>query len=923
MPDMIRPPMVLSPASRLGSYEIVSSLGVGGMGEVYRARDTKLDREVAIKLLLEEVSNDPERLARFDREAKVLAALNHPRIAAIYSFESAVPSVAPGEEDRSEEVHFLVMELARGLDLAHRLARGPMSVEDTLGVAVQLADALDSAHETGIVHRDLKPANIMVDDDGAVKVLDFGLAKALDATGEQPAPDPAALSMSPTLTQHATGVGIILGTAAYMSPEQARGGQADHRADVWAFGCVLFEMLTGRPPFSGDTVAKDTVADVLARVLERPVDFDRLPRETPAVLRQLLARCLEKDPALRLRDIGDARWDLSEAGRSESAEGGLGSGTTQVRSSAVRSALVFGGGLLLGATVAGLSLLRGGKEIEQPPRPVGRFALEIPAADPNTVLQNTTLAFSPSGDKVAFVGKPANSPEMSEIYLRRIDGFEIVALPDTLGAYAPFFSADGQWLAYFRGAQLWKQSLQGGAPIKLATTVGFSRGGTWTRSGRIFYSPSWFSAVHVIDAGGGEPEAVTTLLEGEKTHRFPAVLPDESALLFTTSRADTESFDDAWIEIQSLKTGERKTLIKGGSFPRFLPPDRLLFGRDGKLFSVTLDSSRLEIVGAPVPVLDGLLTSPTFGAIQLSLAENGSLAYLAGGPELFDAGVYRISREGEAMQLPIPPSPVTIVRWSPDGKHLVLRIDGANGQLWIFDLERETLSKITHEWDADFPAWSPDGESVLYVLTEGGRASIAERRADGTGEPTLFWSGININYPQWAPDRQTIVYSDESNTTGRDIWVLHLEGERRATPYLQTPAEESDAVVSPDGQWLAYVSDQSGRREVYVRSYPVPESRFQISGRGGLSPAWTPDGRELLFQTDKLLMAVEIESGTDFQATLPRPVLDLADVSGSDNDNRVYGLSPDGREIVTARRAADWQPASRLHLVLNWASSLD
>jgi serine/threonine protein kinase len=904
-------------------FTITAKLGEGGMGEVYRAEDTKLGREVAIKVLPEAVAADPERLARFEREAKVLASLNHPNIAAIYAIESTTAPVdpdarlAPQEEGEAalgerpdHPVHFLVMELVEGEDLKERLERGALPYSTVQPIALQVAEALEVAHEKGIIHRDLKPANIKVTPEGQVKVLDFGLAKAMD-----PAVDNSKdLSLSPTLTAQMTGAGVLLGTAAYMSPEQARGQEVDKRTDIWAFGCLLYEMLSATPTFGGDTVS-----DVLARILEREVDFDQLPNETPTATRRLLRRCLEKDPARRLRDIGDARWELTETEEdSLAAAGDL--PTSNGRSLGMLAA-VFATGLLAGG---GLLWLLGSRPDSGPAvedQPVSKFVLEIPPSDQYSTLQNAALTLSPDGQALAYAAKPADATAVSELYFRRFDSFEVESIPDTLQAYAPFFSPDGDWLGYFQDSGLWKKPIRGGPAVKLAPVAGMARGGSWTEDDRIFYAPTWFSPILEVPAGGGEAREVTTLLEGEKSHRFPSASPDGSILVFTVGRADIDTFDDAAIVIQSTQSGERRTLVDGGSFGRLLPPDRLLFGRAGTLYVGRLDATRLELVGSPVPILDDLLTSPTFGSSQFAVSSTGTLAYLAGSPDLFNSRAVEISRTGEISDLPLAPQPFTMVRFSPDGRKLAVRIDGANGQLWIYDLARGTLSRITREWDADFPTWHPTGESIAYVLSKGGSSEIAQVATDGTGEPEILWSGTNLTFTSWAPDGRSLVFTDAAPATGYDIWVLNVDPEPRVAAYLQTPAEELDAMVSPDGKWLAYTSDESGRNEIYVQAYPVPGRRWQISARGGQSANWSAADSELIFSNGDEIMAVPVETGAQFNAGIPRLLFKLPNMSRGD-DTRSFDVSSDGR-YVGMIPPEDWQPTGRLHLILNWASTLE
>jgi Tol biopolymer transport system component len=695
-----------------------------------------------------------------------------------------------------------------------------------------------------------------------------------------------------------------------MSPEQARGQEIDKRTDIWAFGCVLYEMLCGQPTFEGDTVS-----DVLARILERQVDLDRLPDDTPSSVVRLLRRCLEKDPTRRLRDIGDARWDL--AGEEERPAPAAAT-VAASRGSWPALIAVFAAGALVGAL---LWLVGGGSAAPPVAGSMSRFELQIPPSDPYSTLQNVTLALSPDGRALAYAAQPADQAEFSQIYLRPIDSFEPLAVPDTFGAYSPFFSPDGKWIGYFDRTGLWKKPVRGGPSVMLTSVPGMGRGASWAETGRIVYSPSWFSAIHEISADGGEGRAVTTLLENEKSHRFPSVTPDGKVLIFTVSRSDTDDFDDASVAIQSLETGERRTLVDGASCGRFLARDRLLYGRAGRLYVAPLDLDGLELAGPPRPVVDDLLTSPTFGSAQVAVSSNGTLAYLVGSPELFSSRVVEVSRSGETADLPLAPRPFTMVVPSADGKRMAMRIDGANGQVWIHDSERGTLSRITHLWDADFPSWQPGGESISYVLSRGESSALARVASDGTGEPEILWEGRNLTYASWAPDGRSLVFTDSDPSTNGDLWILDLDGEPEVRPYLRTPADEVDAVISPDGNWLAYTSDVSGRAEVYVQGYPVPGRRWQISAQGGLNAIWSVADDEFLFKNGDEILAVPVELGEAFSAGIPHHLFELPNVARGDN-TRSFAVSRDGRYFAVLP-PADWQPTGKLRLVLDWASTLE
>jgi len=893
--------MPIEAGQQLLHYRLIEKIGAGGMGEVWKAVDTALDREVAIKLLPDALASEPDRMARFEREAKLLASLKHTNIAAVYGLHEA------------EGTRFLAMELVPGEDLADRLARGPLPVEQAIEIALRMTEALEAAHEHGVIHRDLKPANVRVGPRGEVKVLDFGLAKALAPAQSDPGAEGTDQGLSPTVTSQGTAVGMILGTAAYMSPEQAKGEEADRRADIWSFGIVLCEMLTGNSPFK-----EQTVSETLAAVLKSEPDLSALPSSVPTGIRRLLDRCLQKNSRQRLHDIADARLEIEAVLRGDE---------TTAADPAREKARATTRGWKIAATIASvvavvaLATHLPTFDTGAPPRTASRFTLTISPSDSYSTLQNCALAFSPDGRTLAYAAAPQDPGAISEIYLQRFDRFEPESVPDTLGGYGPFFSPDGKWVGYFQGNAMWKKPVRGGSATRLATVAGTARGADWIDDDRIFYSPNWFSPIFQVSASGGEPRQVTHLAEGEKSHRFPSALPDGRAVIFTVGRADTDTFDDASIVIQSIASGEREVLVEGGSFGRFVPPDRLLYGRRGSLFVARLDVARLKLTGPAEPVLDDLLTSPTFGSSQFAVSRNGTLAYLAGSPELFNSRVVEVSRNGEFTELPLPPRPYSMAVPSADGKRLALRIDAANGQLWIYDTERGTMSRVTREWDADYPSWRLDGQALIYVLSKGGSSAIAQVQVDGTGEPEILWKGgSNITYTTWAPDGRSVVFSDVDPETDFDLWVLDLDGEPTVSPYLKTPAQETDPAISPDGNWLAYTSDQSGRDEIYVQAFPNPGRRWQISAQGGTGAVWSPSDGELLFKTGEEILAVPVELGETFRAGIPRPLFKLPNAQRGD-DTRSFGVSANGRYLALLPPEG-WQPTGRLHLVLDWVGQL-
>ena len=682
--------MTLAPGTRLGPYKVLSLIGAGGMGEVYRARDTRLNRDAAIKVLPASFANDRDRVARFEREAQTLAALNHPRIATIYGLEESGPMFA------------LAMELVDGPTLAERPANGSIPASEALPLARDMADALEYAHEHGIIHRDLKPANVKITPEGSVKILDFGLAKALN-----PAPAATNLANSPTLSVAGTGAGVLLGTAAYMAPEQARGQAVDRRADNWSFGCVLYEMLSGRAPFPGATLT-----DIFASVLTSEPRWDALPAGTPKRIEALLRRCLRKDPRERLRDVGDARIEIEEVLKAPSSspdEPRPPKGLPRAR----RWLAAGLAGAVLGAAAVGLvtSLWR-----TPPPsaRVPTRLSATSPAKIPLVLGRGSAVTISPDGRTIVFV---AGAEGRTALYVRSLEQFDSTALPGTDGAANPFFSPDGQWVGFFAGGKLKKVALTGGQPVTVCDAPS-ARGEAWSRDDMIFLTPSSASGVWRVAAAGGKPEEVTKRQEAEFSHRWPQVTPDGRGLIFTVWN-DT-GFDGARIVAQSLVTGERRQLVAGGSYARLLlaeAPARtgyLVYARASGLVAATFDAERLQLTGPPVPILDGVVTNLSGGA-HFSLSNDGALAYIAGGLTESERHVATVDRSGAARPLATIRGMSLFFQMSQDGKRLARsNPSGPNRDIWVHDLERSTATRLTYRDNSSYPIWTPDGTRVVF-----------------------------------------------------------------------------------------------------------------------------------------------------------------------------------------------------------------
>jgi Tol biopolymer transport system component len=876
---------MLNSGPRLGAYEVREMLGHGGMGEVYRARDTRLKRDVALKVLAAPFAGDAERLTRFAREGELLAALNHPHIAAIYGIEE------------SHDVCALVMEIVEGPTLEDRLAAGPLAVAEVVGVARQLVDALAAAHDAGIVHRDLKPANIKIRPDGTLKVLDFGIAKMSAAAG------PADLRAAVTTESALTREGAVLGTAAYMSPEQARGAPVDRRADVWAFGCVLFEMLTGRRAFDGHATA-----DALAAVLTREPDWQRLPAGTPAAIRRLLSRCLEKDPQRRLRDIADARFELVEANEAHETEAVP---ALQPARRAGLGLVLAAVGMLAGGALAYVLLPR--DATRTPAAQAGRFSIAFPESLALGNLDQLALAISPDGKRIAFVaGAPAPS-----LYIRELNDPTPRAIPGTDGAAAPFFSPDSELVAFFAQGRVKKVAARGGDVITVCDGASNPRGGAWSVDGTIAFTPAPGSALFKVSAEGGTPQPFTKLdvSRGEGAHHWSEFLPDGKSIIYTVGTGRAVSWDERDIMAESLTTGERHVVIQG-SAARYVEPGFLVVARGGALSALPFDPKTLRTTGAPVRLTDGVMQS-AFGATQFGVSRTGTFVYAAGGINTRELVWY--SRQGAATPLPTPGQTYWSVRLSPDAQRLALGVEAANYGVWVWDLVRGTMTRQTFEGTNAYPIWTPDGTRLTYNSTKsGGVLNLFWRPADGSGDDERLAKSDRIQIANsWSPDG-TVLAFQEGGLADRDIWLL-TPGKGAPRPFLQTRFAEGGAQFTPDGRWIAYVSNESGSPNVYVRPYPGPGEKLQISSEGGGGPVWSRDGRELFYRLENRVLAVDMRSGSRLQPGSPRLLFEAplsVPIYQAD-----YDVSADGQRFIMIRPRGIQQPVTRLELGLNAVTS--
>jgi Tol biopolymer transport system component len=878
---------MITAGTRLGPYEIVSALGAGGMGEVYQAHDTKLARDVAIKVLPEAFAHDPDRLSRFQREAKMLAALNHPAIATIYGLE------------QSNGTSYLVMELVSGETLQQRLAReGRLPAEEALGICRQIADALEAAHERGIIHRDLKPANVKVTAEGKVKVLDFGLAKAFAGGESSNGP-----SNSPTLSAAGTMQGVILGTAAYMSPEQARGKAVDKRTDIWAFGCVLFELLTGQQAFHGDTVT-----EILAAVLRGEPDWTALPAAAPTKVRDLLRRCLQKDKTLRLRDAGDAGIEIQEA----LAAPIVGPMATDPATRGWRLAVVLSLSVLVAAVIAGLA---GWSLKPAAPRPVTRFTITLPPGQQLAGLNNgPVVALSPDGTRLAYVASLGGT---QQLYLRAMDTLEARPVPGTEGAVTPVFSPDGQALGFFAGAKLKTISVSGGSALSLVDSS-FSLGASWGSQGMLAFAPGPTGLQLVSDLGGA-PQPLTHLENGEIGQAWPEFLPGGKAVLFVAGRPG-----DSQIAVQSVGTGGRRNLIQGGNQPRYALSGHLLYAQGGTLLAVPFDSQRLTVTGATVPVVEGVLQTSTSGgaATHYSVSATGSLVYVPGSTQVAQRSLVWVDRKGQEHALPAPVRPYWNPRLSPNDneERVAVALGDSERQIWVYDLARDTLAPLTLQGSYNnMVAWTPDGKRIAFESNKDGPLNLFSQLADGSGGPARLTTSQFTQLPSsWSPDG-LLAFIEINPTTGVDIWVLGSNHEAR--PFLSERSNESAPQFSPDGRWLAYISDESGRNEIYVQPYPGPGRKWHISTDGGTEPVWNRNGRELFYRRGNRMMAVDITTQSGFTAGKPHMVFEGPYLAPGTFPN--YDVSVDGQRFLMLKPTEQAQLApTQINVVLNWAEEL-
>ena len=894
--------MPLNAGTKLGAYDIVALIGAGGMGEVYRARDTRLKRDVAIKVLPDAFANDPERLARFQREAELLATLNHPNLGAVYGFE------------QSETASAIVLELIEGETLADRLQRGALPVKAALHIALQIAEALEAAHERGIIHRDLKPANIKITADDKVKVLDFGLAKAMESN---PPGAAGVMSHSPTLSMMATQAGMILGTAAYMSPEQAKGFPADQRSDIFAFGTVLYEMLTGRQPFHGDTAP-----DVLASVIVRDVDFTALPANLNPRLRELLERCLEKNPKKRWQAIGDVRVEI---------EAGLRSGTTQVMpvaASPVRARSAIAAAMVTACALTAIAVwnLKPAPHV-QPPT-VARFDLALSSGQRFTNTGRHLLAVSPDGTQLAYVAN-------AQVHLRDLASGETKPLTGAAsagGVLTPAFSPDGKSLAFWSGADgtLKKIAVHGrDVPLPL-TRVDRPFGVSW--SGEYLYVGQASKGIVRVPGAAGPAETIVSVESTQVAHG-PQLLPDGDNLLFTlTTNTGADRWDKAAAVLQSLKTGRRTVLVQNATDARYVSTGHILYARGGVVFAAPFDTATLAVTGAEVPVIEGVRRAPAAavnsGAVQFAISETGTLMYIPGDVSGSQPLLALVDSQGKVAPLKLRPAPYSSPRLSPDGTTIAFELDTGEGpNVWIYELAgTSAMRRLTFGGRNRYPIWSADGSRITFQSDREGDAALFSQRADNTGSVerlTKPASGTAHIPDMWSPKGDMLLFSTMDGSTSSLSLLFYPDRKIVGIGDIRGRIRPN-AAFSPDARWIAYQSIEGGRRSIFVEPFPVTGNKFQVvTGENIAHPLWAPDGTGLFYGTGPTqINFVSITTTPTFRFGDPVRLHNqlVNDLTGT----RSYDVSKDGKTIlgIAESDGTDASDAEQIRVVLNWFEEL-
>jgi serine/threonine-protein kinase len=866
------------------------------MGEVYRARDTRLGRSAAIKSLPATFAYDAERVARLKREAQLLASLNHPHIAGIYGLEE------------SNGLQYLALEFVDGETLADRISRGPLPHSEAMRIAQEVADALEAAHDKGIIHRDLKPANIALTSEGQVKVLDFGLAR-YEAGESGSAVD---LTHSPTMAYAGTQAGVILGTAAYMSPEQAKGRSVDKRSDVWAFGCVLFEMLTGLKAFEGEDVS-----DTLASILRSDPDWKAIPPDVPQTTTALIKRCLDRDRRARIPDFSVVRFFMAEPATAAAAVEPSAAAPPRSRWQVV---VPWSMTAALALTLAALAVRLAPWRASAPPAPPVRLSADVGASTTLAIGAGPSSVLSRDGSVLAFTASPA-ATDAPRIYVRRLEQLTGTMLTGTEGASSPFFSPDGEWIGFFAAGKLKKVAVSGGAVVTLSDARN-PRGGWWADDHTIVFQPdnSPPATLKRVPDAGGAPSDLLSLADEEAMQRWPQILPGGAAVLYTALGATSSSWEEAQIVVRALPGGSPKVLQKGGYFGRYAPSGHILYLHEGTLFAMPFDPERLEVTGSSVPAIEGLLGSSNNGSAQFTMSDTGRVAYISGAAATNQAPIMWLDQTGKTTPLRETVSDWSSPAFSPDGTKLAIDIsDRTQTDIWVYDWARDTLSRLTFDKaDEVRPSWSPDGRRIAFASKRGDDKgqNLYWQRADGTGEAQRLTDGPNLKYgASFHPSGKFIAYTEQRPATSSDVMILPIEGDeangyRPGTPtvFLGAPYIEGSPMFSPDGRWIAYISNESGRNEIYVRPFPGPGGKWQISNGPADDPTWSRTKPELLFlsaNSQRMMRSPYRVTGESFQAEKPSVWSEAVLAARPRTPSRDLDLHPDGLRIVMSPGQTD------------------
>jgi serine/threonine protein kinase/Tol biopolymer transport system component len=882
--DRIPPDFVYTMiGTKLAHYEITSHLGSGGMGDVYQATDTKLGRSVAIKFLPDAFSHDTERVARFQREARVLASLNHPNIAAIYGFEEI------------NGRHLLEMELVPGETLADRIKRGAIPIEEALNIAKQIVEALEVAHEQGVVHRDLKPANIKITPDGKVKVLDFGLAKAMES-----APS-TTVSNSPTLLSvAASNAGVILGTAGYMSPEQAKGKQVGRRADIWAFGVVLYEMLTSRMVFSGETAS-----ETMAQVMMKEPDWSALPKDTPLRICELVRRCLTKDPRNRLQAIGEARIIFENPLHPEP-------GPTEPVTSRLPSRLGWAAAAVLVIVLAAPAFIH----LREQPAVERTLRYTIALSENTTNLHS--FAISPNGGLVAIAAEVNGK---RQLWLRQLDALTPEPMPGTDDAIYPFWSPDSRYIGFFAQGKLKKIAASGG-PAQSLCNAPNGRGGSWNRDDVIVFMPDSIGGIAMqrVSAAGGVPVDVSRT---KGAAAFPAFLPDGRHYLHVAAGEEQSG-----VYLSSLDGQENRRVLADESGVVFAA-GRLLFIRENTLMAQPFDAASGQTAGEIFPVAEGVSPTSNIHYAPVSVSETGVLLYESGAGAGGSNQIAWYDRAGKLLGTVAAPGGVFDPRISPDENSVLFRRrSGLTADLWLRDLTRGSEQRFTANASNNrSPVWSPRSDRIAFDSNQGGKDyNLYQKATTGSGRDELLLGNKNgKELSQWSRDGRFIVYSEFTPNTKGDIWVLPMDAgtERKPMRFLHSEFNELFGQLSPDSHWMAYTSDQSGQREVYVRPFPAAEGEWKISIAGGEQPRWRGDGKELFFVgIDGRMMAVTVKatsgSKPSFEAEAPQALFQAHLTQAQNDELFEYDVTADGKRFLLDNVVVGSVSAPQLTVVVNW-----